>query len=82
MAISLTSDGLNLNYPTSTVSTYESFPRGCAVIFQGTRYETTSAGTWAFLEYDDASLGSSPYRFNVGPINVGKGMMTFGIRVV
>ena len=78
MAISLTSDGLNLNYPTSTVSTYEAFPLGCAVVFEGTRYETNSAGTWAQLMYDELA---NNYLLGVDSIIVGKGTMVIGFRV-
>ena len=47
MAISLTSDGLSLNYPTSVQNSGLTTPVGCVVIFYGGYEGYPLSGTWA-----------------------------------
>lgn len=83
MAISLTGDGLKLDYPTSIQTSGGKYPYGCAVV-----YETLSSislnGTWAIMT-NGGSYSSSSKRAYVGSSisanNSGMNIYVLAVRV-
>ena len=71
MAISLTSDGLRLNYPTSAQNSAGSHPVGCVVVFKPSSVFTLN-GTWVTI--------AMPGGINVG-VSTSINATNFGIRV-
>ena len=80
MAISLTSDGLNLNYPTSVQEgqNLPDFPIGCVVVFHGSGHETWTSGTWLKIQ---GNAMMDTIDFSIGSALFGKGDDGIGIRI-